>query len=189
MCWQRQQLSFEIDYDVFVTRFFNRFKQKSRTLQRQKKLSEALIWTEIFSVIKGGTESSKFYGGILPAKQYIMEFGSPTLTRHELQTVYWIFIEYEKWKDEQNAFDLMDLVIHIRKSNKVSSSWYQELRMDYLMIDEVQDLTPATLDLLIRLTRNKVFFAGDTAQTIAKGVGARFSDLQQLFKQLSISVI
>ena len=148
---------------MFVTRFFNRFKQKSRTLQRQKKLSEALIWTEIFSVIKGGTESLKYYGGILPAKLYIMEFGSPTLTRHELQTVYWIFIEYEKWKDEQNAFDLMDLVIHLRKSNKVSSSWYQELRMDYLMIDEVQDLTPATLDLFIRLTRNKVFFAGDTA--------------------------
>lgn len=61
--------------------------------------------------------------------------------------------------------------------------------MDYLMIDEVQDLTPATLELLIRLTRNKVFFAGDTAQTIAKGVGARFSDLQDLFKQLNINVI
>jgi superfamily I DNA/RNA helicase len=83
----------------------------------------------------------------------------------------------------------MDLVMHIRKSNKVQSNFYQELRMDYLMIDEVQDLTPLTLDLFIRLTKNKVFFAGDTAQTIAKGVGARFSDLQQLFKTLEINVI
>lgn len=83
----------------------------------------------------------------------------------------------------------MDLVMHIRKSNKVQSNYYQELRMDYLMIDEVQDLTPLTLDLFIRLTKNKVFFAGDTAQTIAKGVGARFSDLQQLFKTLEINVI
>jgi hypothetical protein len=49
-----------------------------------------------------------------------MECGSPTLTKHELQTVYWIFIEYEKWKEEQNAFDLMDLIIHLRKSAKVS---------------------------------------------------------------------
>ena len=79
--------------------------------------------------------------------------------------------------------------MHIRKSNKVQSNYYQELRMDYLMIDEVQDLTPLTLDLFIRLTKNKVFFAGDTAQTIAKGVGARFSDLQQLFKTLEINVI
>jgi len=62
-----------------------------------------------------------YYGGILPARRYIFEFGSPTLTKHELQTVYWIFIEYEKWKEEQNAFDLMDIVIHLRKSNKVSS--------------------------------------------------------------------
>lgn len=61
--------------------------------------------------------------------------------------------------------------------------------MDYLMIDEVQDLTPATLELLIRLTKNKVFFAGDTAQTIAKGVGARFSDLKCVFKQLDINII
>lgn len=185
----RQQLSFEVDYDVFVNRFFNRFKQKSRTLQRQKKLSEALIWTEIFSVIKGGSDAIKYYGGILPARKYITESGSPTLTKHELQTVYWIFIEYEKWKEEQNAFDLMDLVIHIRRSSKVTSHWYHEIKMDYLMIDEVQDLTPATLDLLIRLTKNRVFFAGDTAQTIAKGVGARFSDLQTLFSQLKINVI
>ena len=82
--YSKQQLSFEIDYDVFVSRFFSRFKQKSRTLQRQKKLSEALIWTEIFSVIKGGTHSTRYYGGILPARQYIMEYGSPTLTKNEL---------------------------------------------------------------------------------------------------------
>jgi hypothetical protein len=50
-------------------------------------------------------------------------------------------------------------------------------------------LTPKTLQLLIRLTRHKVFFAGDTAQTIAKGVGARFSDLQSSFSTLDIKVI
>jgi hypothetical protein len=35
--------------------------------------------------------------------------------------------------------------------------------------------------LLLRFTREKVFFAGDTAQTIAKGVGARFGDLKEMF--------
>jgi predicted ribonuclease YlaK len=55
------------------------------------------------------------------------------------------------------------------------------MSIDYLMVDEVQDLTPKTLQTLLRLTSHKVFFAGDTAQTIAKGVGARFLDLRNLF--------
>ncbi len=31
------------------------------------------------------------------------------------------------------------------------------------MIDEVQDLTPKTLQLLLKITNERVFFAGDTA--------------------------
>lgn len=59
-----------------------------------------MIWTEIFSVIKGSIESANYYRFVIPAADYINKYGSPTLTRHELQTVYWIFIEYEKWKAE-----------------------------------------------------------------------------------------
>lgn len=49
------------------------------------------------------------------------------------------------------------------------------------MIDEVQDLSHATILLLARVTEQGLFFAGDTAQTIANGVGFRFSDLAYLF--------
>lgn len=37
------------------------------------------------------------------------------------------------------------------------------MRMDFLMVDEVQDLTPKTLKLLLSLTNQNVYFAGDTA--------------------------
>jgi superfamily I DNA/RNA helicase len=74
----------------------------------------------------------------------------------------------------------MDVVNHLQKR-----LWYgdtlKRMSIDYLMVDEVQDLTPKTLQTLLRLTSHKVFFAGDTAQTIAKGVGARFLDLRNLF--------
>ena len=84
----------------------------------------------------------------------------------------------------------MDLVQHIRRSSKfMYKYYYSEMRIDYLMIDEVQDLTPRTLELLLYSTNNKAYFAGDTAQTIAKGVGARFSDLSSLFKDLGTQVI
>ena len=56
----------------------------------------------------------------------------------------------------------MDVVNHLQKR-----LWYgdtlKRMSIDYLMVDEVQDLTPKTLQTLLRLTSHKVFFAGDTA--------------------------
>ncbi len=49
------------------------------------------------------------------------------------------------------------------------------------MIDEVQDLPHAILYLLSKTATYGVFYSGDTAQTIAKGVGFRFCDLRSLF--------
>jgi hypothetical protein len=49
------------------------------------------------------------------------------------------------------------------------------------MVDEVQDLTPNVLRLFMTLVEKNIFFCGDTAQTIAKGVGFRFFDLRQIF--------
>ena len=55
-------------------------------------------------------------------------------------------------------------------------------------MDEVQDIPPKAICLLLHLTREKVFFVGDTAQTIAKGVGAKFGDLQETFKSSKIDI-
>ena len=71
----------------------------------------------------------------------------------------------------------MDVVRHVRY---YWSPW-KEKKIDYLIIDEVQDLTPLTLNMLLSVTKCNVFFCGDTAQTIAKGVGFRFHDLKDLF--------
>jgi superfamily I DNA and RNA helicase len=49
------------------------------------------------------------------------------------------------------------------------------------MIDEVQDLPHALLLLLSKISEQGLFFAGDTAQNIAKGVGFRFCDLKSIF--------
>jgi len=49
------------------------------------------------------------------------------------------------------------------------------------MLDEVQDLTQNILSLLVSIVERNVFFVGDTAQTIAKGIGFRFYDLKSVF--------
>ena len=116
-----------------------------------------------------------------------MREASPFLSRSEAQTIYYMFLEYERWKNEINGFDLMDLVRYILKS--LMSYTTRDLRMDFLMIDEVQDLTPMTLELLLKVVRKKAYFAGDTAQTIHKGVGARFSDLRTLMGNFDVNLV
>jgi len=51
------------------------------------------------------------------------------------------------------------------------------------MVDEVQDLTQNVISLLLSMAEQNVFFSGDTAQTIAKGVGFRFYDLKKVFEK------
>ena len=53
--------------------------------------------------------------------------------------------------------------------------------MHFLMVDEVQDLTQNLISLLMTMAEKNIFFTGDTAQTIAKGVGFRFYDLKTIF--------
>ena len=52
------------------------------------------------------------------------------------------------------------------------------LQSNFMIIDEVQDLYPKTIQLLLRASNSKIVFAGDTAQTIAKGVNSRIQDMR-----------
>jgi superfamily I DNA/RNA helicase len=46
--------------------------------------------------------------------------------------------------------------------------------MNYMFVDEVQDLTAATTFLISKMATNDIFYCGDTAQAIIKGVSFRF---------------
>ena len=72
-----------------------------------------LVWTEIYSVIKGGLKSCYYYQGYLPKQMYVNKEGSYFLDANERRLIYFIFLEYEKWKGEQNAYDFMDVVNHL----------------------------------------------------------------------------
>lgn len=73
----------------------------------------------------------------------------------------------------------MDAVNYIL--NRIRYCGYEGPEIHYIMIDEVQDLPHAIVYLLSKTATYGVFYSGDTAQTIAKGVGFRFCDLRSLF--------
>ncbi len=78
---------------------------------------------------------------------------------------------------------MMDVVNYIL--SQIRSGRYNGPPIHYMMIDEVQDLPHATLYLLMKVTEQGIFLSGDTAQTIAQGVGFRFCDLRSLFNPIN----
>lgn len=96
--------------------------------------------------------------------------------------IFDIFLQYERKKMERGEFDLADLVIDIHNRLKVSR--YDGDNMDFVYIDEVQDLSMRQVALFKYLCKNVAegfVFSGDTAQTIARGIDFRFQDIKFLF--------
>ena len=168
-------LSTEITYEIFEEKFIKRwYKLMSKELS--KKLSPAFLWTEIQGVIKGSIDFGVFIRYI--SKKQYETIGSPLLTKQEKKTVYYIFLQYESWKAQTNSYDFLDVVNHVLSCSNSLKNMLN--KFEYLIVDEVQDLQPKTIKLLMMQTCDRVIFAGDTAQTIAKGVNNRIADLSSL---------
>lgn len=162
MAAAEMRLMFEVTFEIFEEKFYNRM-----AVGRQyRSLSANTVWTEIYSVIKGGEEASKRIYGYVSSNEYIRTAGSSYLTGGEKRTIYYAFLSYEKWKSNVGAYDFMDVVHHVWKNRYTYYNWSTRrsiITFDYLLVDEVQDLPPKVLQLLLYLTKQQVFFAGDTA--------------------------
>ena len=165
----------EVNYERFLSSYWPHF---------MKNLDPSAVFTEIISHIKGGLEAGKSHGGRLSRKDYLLlsKGRVSTLTREQRDTVYDIFLKYEKKKTKEGEYDLADLVmdLHFRLRNE----GYAGDQIDFVYIDEVQDLTMRQISLFKYVSNNideGFVFSGDTAQTIAKGVHFRFQDIRHLF--------
>ena len=119
------------------------------------------------SVIKGSIRDDKrVFQKFLSRREY-QKMGSRWLDVKELNTIYYIFLQYEEWKLNVRAFDFLDVVSHVLSQMEDSFSYnygyFNEMKSDFLIIDEVQDLYPKTIQLLLKVSRYRVVFAGDTA--------------------------
>ena len=172
------QRSFEVDFKVFKDKFWPTIKTRTH-------LSALVIWTEITAYIKGSATSWMYNGYYLPKINYANRSQKVSLlTREEKMEVWDLFILYERWKVQHRAYDFQDIVNYLL--GQVKYYGYSGVPIHYMMVDEVQDLTPATIALLMSVSKEKLVFSGDTAQTIAKGVGFRFCDIEELFREAEL---
>jgi len=169
----REKFAFEVTFECFQREFWP-------TVKRSGSLSAALVWAEIVSRLKGWVSSASYCQGHLPQSEYFNTHKNKSLlSDQDRATVWTIFLQYEHWKFAQVAYDFQDVVTHALQ--EIAVTGYEGAPIHYITVDEVQDLTHATLALLTKVTQHGFFLAGDTAQTIAKGITFRFKDLKTVF--------
>jgi len=97
-----------VDYETFRDMFWPKLRI------RKKKLSAQVVWTEIFSGIKGTRIQGSSNRWMIPRlKEHYMKYASPFLTKEEKRIVFNIYEQYEEWRNQMGAYDLLDIANHI----------------------------------------------------------------------------
>ncbi|CAB4292904.1 unnamed protein product [Prunus armeniaca] len=161
----------EVNLARFSTSYWSHFN-----IQLTKKLDPSKVFTEIISHIKGRLGVTEAGDGKLSRGDYVQrsEGRASNLSKEKREMIYDIFLVYEKKKKKNVEFDVTDFVNDIHR--RLRREKYKGHEMDFVYIDEVQDLTVNQIRLFKHVCRNVeegFVFSGDTAQAIARvGFGA-----------------
>ncbi|KAF5831577.1 hypothetical protein DUNSADRAFT_12957 [Dunaliella salina] len=183
----------EVKFELFDDEYWRSFDADARKIAG----SSSAVFTEIVSTLKGSTAAlhNKHATG---GKQWLSEEDylglskarGETLSEAQRRAVLKIFIQYEAKKIERGDWDLMDVVWHIHKridsGGETNTKFPAAAKFQEIYVDECQDLPKATISLLRYIsapqkTARGFAFAGDSAQTITRGVTFRFKDLREQY--------
>ncbi|KAH9075544.1 hypothetical protein EDB83DRAFT_2515178 [Lactarius deliciosus] len=155
-----------VTFDVFKRAYWCHFPQ---TLT--KGIVPSVAFGDIIGTIKGSEKSLEFPNRALDRGAY------ESLTNRS----YAVFEAYQKLKRERRERDPADRTHDLL--NRIKENGLKGELVDFVYVDEVQDLLLIDARLIVSLCRNPDGFlwAGDTAQTIS--IGSTFS-----FKQLGAFV-
>ncbi|CAN1143684.1 TPR and ankyrin repeat-containing protein 1 [Linum perenne] len=169
----------EVNYGRFASTYWPHFNARLTS-----KFDPSRVFTEIMSHIKGGLIEGWSSETSFSRSDYVLLSNNraSSLDEQQREMIYEIYEDYEKMKMERGDFDMADLVLDLHKRLKTGK--YKGELMDYVYIDEVQDLTMRQIAIFKHVCKNineGYIFSGDTAQTIARGIDFRFEDIRSLF--------
>ena len=166
----------EVTYQVFKNEMWPKMTKK-----RKVHYHPTLVWTEIRSFLKGSVEALHSRDGYITLEEYqiLGRKRAPSFSA-DRETIYDLFLAYQRVKRSKGMFDEADLVHNIHRRLQ---DYVPEWSIHEIYVDETQDFTQAELSVIIRCCRdpNRLFFTGDTAQSIMRGIAFRFNDLKSLF--------
>ena len=171
----------QIDFRTFYEEFY---KKRIARNQKLSKISSNVAWSEIRTKIKGSSfkyfEISEGTGynsnNQILRSQCLNHYKNLQPDEKMVNLVFEIFESYENWKQENNYYDIEDFVGIFYK--KIRRWPYPDFNFDLIVIDEVQDLSFNSIQVLTNLCLNNFFICGDNAQNIEKGINFKFKDLR-----------
>ncbi|KAJ2932243.1 hypothetical protein H1R20_g4868, partial [Candolleomyces eurysporus] len=169
-----------VTYDVFLEQYWPHFPQGLT-----KNLDSALVFNEFLGVIKGSEQSLSHVTGYLDLEAYrALSHRTQRLFANQRDRIYSLFETYMDQRRQRGEFDSADRTHRILKA--FDTAGVPGTKIDYLYVDEAQDNLLIDAMLLRSLCRNPngLFWAGDTAQTIAIGSSFRFNDLKAFLYRL-----
>ena len=105
------------------------------------------------------------------------------LTRNQRKTIYKIYEEYQKALENKKfgeSLDLEDYALKVLENDHLLS---EDIKYDYIFVDEVQDLDPMQIMALCKLTKKSIVLSGDAKQRIYKKCPIKYEDLGLMVKQ------
>ena len=165
--------------------FYNNFISKRKQIPLAQKifdlhLKPIEIYAQHISIIKGSYMSHLYMDNCISKEDYKNK-GKKITDLPGLDDIYDLCILYEKYKKNHNLFDIQDLVNFLIREVKAEFFNKNIKLIDYIFIDEVQDLAINQIYLLMLVSKYCKIFAGDTCQTISKTKRFRFSELGTVF--------
>jgi hypothetical protein len=170
-----------VTYEIFVYELWPK-------MNKMVKLDchPTLVWTEITTYIVGSVEALHSQTGYLSREDYkkIGRKRAPNFTGNR-DKIYDLFEQYRYEKMRRSLFDEADVVfrLYTKLLDVTAGNGALDWVIHEIYVDETQDFSQAELCLLMRCCRrpNDMFFTGDTAQSIMRGIAFRFEDLKSLF--------
>ncbi|KAJ2931128.1 hypothetical protein H1R20_g5904, partial [Candolleomyces eurysporus] len=169
-----------VTYDIFFEQYWPRFPQ-----DLTKNLDPALVFSEFLGVIKGSEQSLGHETRCLDLTAYRnLSHRAQHVFAKQRDRIYLLFQAYMKHKKQRGEYDIADRTHRVLKAFDVTG--VPGAKIDYLYVDEAQDNILIDAMLLRSLCRNPngLFWAGDTAQTIAIGSSFVFNDLKAFLYRL-----
>ena len=170
----------QIDFRTFYNEFY---KKKISRDSKFCKISSNVAWSEIRTKIKGSSfkyfeksQGLRYNPNDSNLKNFVKSHYKSLQTDEKMvELIFTIFESYEAWKEENNYFDIEDFVgLFYRKIKR----WpFKDFNFDLVVIDEVQDLSFNSIQVLTNLCLGNFMICGDNAQNIEKGINFKFRDL------------
>ena len=136
--------------------FYQNFLKKDTPLAKklnELNLNPIEIYAQYISIIKGSYTSHLYSTNIISLEDYKNK-GRKITDSLDLETVYNLCMNYEDYKRKSGYFDIQDLTNFLIRQVLIEFSEKDIKLIDYIFIDEIQDLTVSQIFLLILVSKH-----------------------------------